>query len=122
MIFYFTGSWAVDIGSGDTRHYCKECTKSFAHSSALSRHRSNAHGPSSHPVTCDICHMVYKNLRSLKEHMFIKHNTKMLFRQKNNVEQLQCKYCGKLYTELRHFKSHLLTMHPNEDIEDSTTS
>ncbi|KAF4521387.1 hypothetical protein B566_EDAN018145 [Ephemera danica] len=114
MLSKYQGSWVAD----DKRHqqfYCQHCNKSFSHQSALSRHWLNFHGRDSHPATCDICGVVAKNVRCLKEHLLIKHQTKRLVRHRRHSVRFRCKHCGKEYLERRHFVSHLSSMHPNED-------
>jgi transcription elongation factor Elf1 len=97
------------------RFQCQQCNKIFSHQSALSRHWLNFHGRDSHVATCDICGMVFKNVRCLREHLLTKHQTKRLVRFRRYFEYFRCKFCGKEYSERRHFSSHLSTMHPNED-------
>ncbi|XP_006871436.1 PREDICTED: zinc finger protein 526 [Chrysochloris asiatica] len=78
---------------------CPQCSKSFASTSRLSRHRRAVHGPPERRHRCGVCGKGFKKLVHVRNHL----------RTHTGERPFQCHSCGKTFASLANLSRHQLT-------------
>ena len=81
----------MDSHSGDKRHSCPDCRKTFRYKNNIYRHRL-LHEEAKTEHRCDVCDKRFSQVRYLKEHM-----------QLHSNDRIECRKCDETFSS--HFRS-----------------
>lgn len=118
------------------KYECSECSRKYADSYKLKRHKQSAHQPLdiTQQTPCEICEKIFKTRDAMKKHL-IYHKppefrcetcNKEFYVLKNlqahnssahgGAKEFHCRYCDSSYFKNCHLNRHILTAHMKQKI------